>query len=171
MTLLPMLTPPNYDEYAQVIIDEKVPIVETAGRNPDKYIKLFKQHNIKIIHKCVTVKHALTAQRLGADVLSMDGYECGGHPGEFEVGNFVLLPLAAKQLKVPFIASGGIGDSRQLAACLAFGAEGINMATRFMATQEAPLHNNIKEALVKGDEYSTTHIMKSLKNTERVFKK
>jgi len=135
-----------------------------------KFIKLFKQHNIIVIHKCVAVKHALSAERLGVDVISMDGYECGGHPGEEEVGNFILLPLAAKKLKIPFIASGGVADSRQLAAALSLGADGINMGTRFMATKEAAIHENIKLALVKGNEYSTTHIMKSLKNTERVYK-
>lgn len=163
LTLLPALAPLNYDGYAKVIIDEEIKIVETAGRSPEKFIKLFKSNGIKIIHKCVAIKHALAAQRLGVDVISMDGYECGGHPGEEEVGNFVLLALASKKLSIPFIASGGVADSTQLAASLALGADGINMGTRFMATKEAQIHENIKMALVKGNEYSTTHIMKSLK--------
>ena len=142
----------------------------TAGRNPEKVIKLFKEHNLIVIHKCVAIRHALTAQRLGADIISMDGFECGGHPGEEDVGNFVLLPVAAKRLKIPFVASGGCADGRQLAAALCLGAQGMNMGTRFMATKEAPIHDNIKQALVKGDENSTTLVLRTLKNTERVYK-
>jgi len=170
VTLLPALAPPDYGSYAKVILEEKIKIVETAGRNPEEWIKLFKDNGVIVIHKCVAIKHAQTAARLGADMISMDEYECGGHPGEDDVGNFVLLAKAAKKLKIPFIASGGIGDGTQLAAALALGAEGVNMGTRFMATKEAPIHQGIKQALVDGDEKSTTHVFRSLKNTERVYK-
>jgi len=170
ITLLPALVPPDYDSYCQVVIDEGVKIVETAGANPEKFIKFFKDHGCYVIHKCVAIRHAQSAVRMGADMISMDGYECAGHPGEDDVGNLVLLAKAAKKLKVPFIASGGIGTGSQLAAVLALGAEGINMGTRFMATIEAPIHDNIKKALVDSDERQTTHIFRTLRNTERVFK-
>jgi len=170
ITLLPILIPPDYGAYAQVIIDEKIKIVETAGNNPGPYIKKFKEQGIIVIHKCVSIRHALTAERLGVDIISMDGFECAGHPGEDDVGNFVLLAKAGKVLKVPFIASGGVGTGSQLAAALAMGADGINMGTRFMATKECTIHPNIKKALVDGDERSTTHIFRTLKNTERVYK-
>ena len=170
VTLLPMLAPPDYGAYAQVIVDEKVPVVETAGRNPEKMIKFFGGHGIKVIHQCVAVRHALAAERMGADAISMDGYECGGHPGEVECGNFVLQAVAAKQLKVPFVCSGGVANGAQLAAALALGCDGVNMGTRFMATKEAPVHDGVKAALVAMKEYDTTHIMRSLKNTERVYK-
>jgi len=169
-TLLPALAPPDYGSYCQVIIDEGIKIVETAGRNPEKYIRRFKEAGIIVIHKCVAVRHALTAKRLGADMISMDGYECAGHPGEKDVGGLVLLAVAAKKLDIPFVASGGIGTGRQLAAALALGAEGINMGTRFMATREAPIHDNIKQALVAGSEDGTMLVMKSLQNTERVYR-
>jgi len=170
LTLLPALVPPDYDSYAQVVIDEKIKIVETAGNNPGPFIKKFKENGIIVIHKCVSIRHALTAERLGVDIISMDGFECAGHPGEDDIGNFVLLAKAAQSLKIPFIASGGVGTGRQLAASLALGAEGINMGTRFMATKECTIHPNIKQALVDGDEKSTTHIFRSFKNTERVYK-
>lgn len=170
LTLLPALAPPDYGAYARVIIEEGVRIVETAGRNPKKWIKLFKDNGCFVIHKCVAIKHALTAQRLGADMISMDGFECGGHPGEDDVGNWVLLAQAARKLRIPFIASGGCANGAQLAAALALGAEGMNMGTRFMATREAPIHENIKRALVAGDEKSTTLVMRTVRNTERVFK-
>merc|ERR1711890_208853 len=128
--------PPDYPAYLRVIIEERIKIVETAGRNPARVIKQLKKHGIIIIHKCVAIRHALTAQRLGVDCISMDGFECAGHPGEEDIGNLVLLPIAARKLKIPFVASGGIGDGKQLAAVLALGAEGINMGTRFMATKE-----------------------------------
>eukprot|EP01084_Bolivina_argentea_P085344 154237_1 len=169
-TLLPVGKPPDYDGYANVIIDEKVQVVETAGRNPAKWIKLFKSNGLVCIHKCVAIRHALTAQRVGADIISMDGFECGGHPGEEVVGNWILLPAAAAKLSIPFIASGGCANGQHLAAAFALGAEGINMGTRFMATIEAPIHIKIKQALVSGDERSTTHIMTTLRNTERVYK-
>ena len=169
-TLLPSLAPPDYGAYANVIVEEKVPVVETAGRNPGKWIAFFKSKGIVVVHKCVAIKHALTAERLGADCISMDGFECAGHPGEDDVGNLVLLAKAAEKLSVPYVASGGIGNGRQLAACLALGADGVNMGTRFMATKEAPIHGGIKDALVKADERSTTLVMRSLGNTERVYK-
>eukprot|EP00483_Globobulimina_turgida_P000786 UN00787 len=170
LTLLPIGTPPDYAAIAKVIIDEGVQVVETAGRNPKEWIELFKKNGRIVIHKCVAIRHALTAERLGADIISMDGFECGGHPGEEIIGNWVLLPAASAKLKIPFIASGGCANGQQLAAALALGAEGINMGTRFMATVEAPIHRKIKQALVDGDERSTTHIMQTLRNTERVYK-
>ena len=139
LTLLPSLAPPDYGAYARVIVEEKVPVVETAGRNPAEWITFFKKHGILVIHKCVAIKHALTAERLGADCISMDGFECAGHPGEDDVGNYVLLAKAAKKLTIPFVASGGVGTGSQLAAALALGAEGVNCGTRFMATTEAPM--------------------------------
>jgi len=169
-TLLPALQPPNYKAYAQVIIDEGVKVVETAGRKPDEFIQLFKKNGIYVIHKCVQVKHALHAQKLGVDCISMDGFECGGHPGEADVGNWVLLPAAAKKLKIPFIVSGGCATGSQLVAALAMGAEGMNMGTRFIATKEAPVHENIKQSIVNASENDTTLVMRSLRNTERVFK-
>jgi len=170
ITLLPALVPPDYGAYVQVIIDEKIKIVETAGNNPGPFIKKLKENNIIVLHKCVTIRHALTAERLGVDVISMDGFECAGHPGEDEIGNFLLLAKSAQCLKIPFIASGGVGTGRQLAAALALGADGVNMGTRFMATQECTIHQNIKQALVDGDERSTTYVFRTLKNTERVYK-
>jgi len=169
-TLLSALRPPNYKAYAEVIISEGVKVVETAGRKPDEFITLFKKAGIYVIHKCVQVKHALHAQKLGVDCISMDGFECGGHPGEADVGNWVLLPAAAKKLKIPFIVSGGCATGTQLAAALALGAEGMNMGTRFMATREAKIHSNIKESIVSAMENDTTLVMRSVRNTERVFK-
>jgi len=170
ITLLPVGVPPDYPGIIQVIIEEGVKIVETAGRNPDEVIKTLKQHGIFVIHKCVAVRHAQTAARMGADFISMDGFDCGGHPGEEDVGNWVLLAQAAQELKVPFVASGGSATGAQLAAALALGAEGLNMGTRFMATKEAPIHANIKEAMVKAKVTDTTHIFRTLNNTERVYK-
>mmetsp|Transcript_29468 Transcript_29468/g.51746 ORF Transcript_29468/g.51746 Transcript_29468/m.51746 type:complete len:330 (+) Transcript_29468:122-1111(+) len=170
MTLLPALVPPDYESYAKVVVEEKIKIVETAGRNPKRFIEFFKKHGCYVIHKCVAIRHALTAQRLGADMISMDGFECGGHPGESDVGNWVLLAQASRKLKIPFVASGGCANGQQLAAALALGAEGVNMGTRFMATKEAPIHPNIKKALVDGDEKQTTLVMRSVRNTERVYK-
>jgi nitronate monooxygenase len=169
-TLLPSLAPPDYGAYARVIVEEKVPVVETAGRNPGEWIAYFKKHGVTVVHKCVAIKHALTAERLGADCISVDGFECAGHPGEDDVGALVLLAKAAERLTVPYIASGGIGNGRQLAACLALGADGVNMGTRFMATKEAPIKDGIKDALVRGDEKSTTLVMQSVGNTERVYR-
>eukprot|EP00927_Polykrikos_kofoidii_P004483 TRINITY_DN11770_c0_g1_i2.p1 TRINITY_DN11770_c0_g1~~TRINITY_DN11770_c0_g1_i2.p1 ORF type:complete len:330 (+),score=47.54 TRINITY_DN11770_c0_g1_i2:80-1069(+) len=170
LTLLPVGVPPDYDGITQVCIDEGVKVVETAGRNPEAVIKKFKAAGIIVIHKCVSVRHALTAQKVGADFISMDGFDCGGHPGEEDIGNWVLLAQAGQQLKIPFVASGGCATGSQLAAALALGAEGVNMGTRFMATKEAPIKDGIKDALVKAKVTDTTHVMRTLKNTERVFK-
>jgi len=170
LTLLPVGVPPDYEGIVKVIIEEKVPVVETAGRAPGQFISQFHAAGIKVIHKCVAIRHALSAMRAGADMISMDGFDCGGHPGEEDVGNWVLLAKAGAKLKIPFVASGGCANGRQLAAALAMGAEGVNMGTRFMATVEAPIHQNIKQALVDAGEMDTTHIFRSLGNTERVFK-
>lgn len=169
LTLLPALVPPDYEAFAKVVVEEGIRIVETAGRNPERFVRFFKEHGCVVIHKCTSIRHALTAQRLGADLISMDGFECAGHPGESDIGNFVLLAVAARKLKIPFIASGGVGTGSQLAAALALGAEGVNMGTRWMATKECPIHPKIKQALVDGDENSTTLIFRSLQNTERVY--
>jgi nitronate monooxygenase len=159
-----------YDEYAQAIAEGGVKVVETAGRSPEQFIPMFKENGIKVIHKCTAIRHALTAQRIGCDAVSVDGVECAGHPGEDDVTNFILLPLAAKALDIPFLASGGIGDGRGMAAAMALGADGINMGTRFMATLEAPVHDNVKQAMVAGTERDTAHIFRSLRNTARVYK-
>eukprot|EP00929_Paragymnodinium_shiwhaense_P002493 TRINITY_DN102753_c0_g1_i1.p1 TRINITY_DN102753_c0_g1~~TRINITY_DN102753_c0_g1_i1.p1 ORF type:complete len:334 (+),score=83.83 TRINITY_DN102753_c0_g1_i1:85-1086(+) len=171
LTLLPVGVPPDYDGVVQVCIEEGIKVMETAGRVPKpELMKKMKDAGIYIIHKCVAVRHAKTAARLGADMISMDGFDCGGHPGEEDVGNWVLLAQASKELSIPFIASGGTGTGVQLAAALAMGAEGINMGTRFMATKEAPILDAVKQTLVKAKVTDTTHIFRSLKNTERVYK-
>jgi len=177
VSFLPAAKPPDYESYIDVIVDENIPAVETAGNNPGKWIQMMKEKTQKrwgkpcvVIHKCVTVRHANTAARMGADVISMDGLECAGHPGMDDVGGLLLFAIAAKKLEIPFIASGGIGDGKQLAAVLAQGAEGINMGTRFMATQECNIHQNIKDTLVKSNHTDTMTILRSIKNTERVFK-
>ncbi|KAF9204580.1 hypothetical protein BGZ49_005124 [Haplosporangium sp. Z 27] len=170
LTLLPAMTPPPYAEYADVIVQEGIKVVETAGNNPGEHIKKFKSAGIVVIHKCTAIRHALTAQRLGADMLSIDGFECAGHPGEDDVTGLILLPLAAKALEIPFIASGGFGDGTGLAAALALGAEGINMGTRFLCTQESPIHNKIKEQMVAASERDTSLIFRTLHNTARVFR-
>lgn len=176
LTLLPALSPPNYDEFAQVVEDEmssgQLRLIETAGhfKGLQPFVTKFKEAGAFIIHKCVTVRHAKSAEKMGVDMISMDGFDCAGHPGEADIGNWVLFPKAARELKVPFVASGGCGDGKQLAAAIAMGAEGMNMGTRWMATNEAPIHQNIKQALVDGDENSTTLILRSFRNTERVFK-
>ncbi|KAI8095382.1 2-nitropropane dioxygenase [Thamnidium elegans] len=170
MTFLPAINLPPYKEYAQVIIDEGIKVVETAGNNPADYIKMFKDANITVVHKCVAIRHALTAQRLGVDAVSMDGFECAGHPGEDDITALILLAKAARKLNIPFVASGGIGDGRGLAAALALGAEGVNMGTRFMCTEEAPLHRAIKERMVEADERSTALVYRPFRNTARIFK-
>jgi len=170
ITLLPVGVPPDYEGIIQVCVEEGVKIMETAGRNPEAVIKTLKKHGMFVIHKCVAVRHAQTAARMGADVISMDGFDCGGHPGEEDVGNWVLLAQAAQELKIPFVASGGTATGCQLAAALAMGAEGVNMGTCFMATKEAPIHQSIKEAMVKAKVTDTTHVFRTLKNTERVYK-
>lgn len=170
VTLLPVGVQPDFEGIIKCIIEEKVKIVETAGRNPADVIKALKAAGLIVIHKCVAIRHALTAARLGADMISMDGFDCGGHPGEEDVGNWVLAPKAAMKLPIPFVVSGGCASGKQLAAALAMGAEGINIGTGFMATEEAPIHAKIKQALVDADERDTTHIFRTLGNTERVYK-
>jgi nitronate monooxygenase len=160
----------DYDEYVEVITRSGVKIVETAGRSPEPFMERFRAAGIKVIHKCVTVRHSLAAERLGVDVVSIDGFECAGHPGEQDVGGLVLFPAAARALKIPVVASGGIADGRGLAAALALGCDGINMGTRFLATQEAPIHDGIKEKIVEMDENQTQLIFRSYRNTARVYK-
>uniref|UniRef100_A0A6A7G8D2 2-nitropropane dioxygenase n=1 Tax=Hirondellea gigas TaxID=1518452 RepID=A0A6A7G8D2_9CRUS len=170
LTILPAIVPPPYEEYANVIIEEGVKIVETAGNNPKKWVAMFKKAGIICIHKAVAVRHAKTAQRVGVDIISVDGFECAGHPGEDDIPNMVLLARCAAELDVPFIASGGIGDGRGLAAALALGADGINMGTRFMCTTESRIHENIKKQMVESDERDTVLMFRTLRNTARVFK-
>ena len=169
LTFLPAFTSPPYPEYIQAIIEGGVKIVETAGRSPQAYMETFKSAGIKVIHKCTSVRHALKAEQIGCDAVSVDGFECGGHPGEDDVPNFILLPLAAEKLTIPFLASGGMADGRSLVAALAMGADGINMGTRFIATQEAPVHAKVKQAIVNATELDTTLIMRAINNTERVM--
>src|SRR3954447_24726801 len=170
LTFLPAVLQPDYPGYVRAIIDGGVRIVETAGNNPQKWLPALKEAGIKVIHKCTSVRHSLKAESLGVDALSVDGFECGGHPGEDDIPNFILLPRAADELKIPFVASGGMADGRSLVAALALGAEGMNMGTRFIATQEAPVHENVKQALVAASELDTRLIMRPLRNTERVLK-
>jgi nitronate monooxygenase len=170
LTILPTIKPVPYEEYAQAIVDSGIKIVETAGRNPEPFLPLFKGAGINVIHKCTSIRHSLKAEKIGCDMVSVDGFECAGHPGEDDVTNLILLPLAARRLKIPFIASGGFGDGRGLAAALAMGADGINMGTRFMVTREAPIHENVKQAMVDASELDTALIYRSLRNTARVFK-
>ena len=170
LTFLPGFENPPYNEYIAAIVDGGVKIVETAGRSPEAYMPAMKAAGIKVIHKCTSVRHSLKAERIGCDAVSVDGFECGGHPGEDDIPNMILLPRAAEELSIPFVASGGIGNAKQLVAALALGADGINMGTRFMATQEAPIHQNVKDALVEASELDTRLIMRPLRNTERVLK-
>jgi Dioxygenases related to 2-nitropropane dioxygenase len=169
LTFLPSVKQPDYPGYIKAIIEGGVKIVETAGNNPQKWMPMLKEAGIKVIHKCTAVRHALKAEAIGCDAVSVDGFECGGHPGEDDVPNFILLPRAAEELKIPFIASGGMADGRSLVAALALGAEGINMGTRFIATQEAPVHENVKKAIVAASELDTRLVMRPLRNTERVL--
>jgi len=170
LTILPTITPPPYAEYIQVIIDSGVKVVETAGRSPEPFMPALKAAGIKVIHKCTSVRHAIKAEKVGCDAVSVDGFECAGHPGEDDVTNLVLLPAAFAKLTIPMLASGGIGNGAQMAAALALGAEGINMGSRFVATQEAPVHENMKQAMVEADERQTTLMFRTLGNTARVFK-
>ncbi|KAK7680180.1 hypothetical protein QCA50_016689 [Cerrena zonata] len=170
ITLLPTINPPDYEGYARAAIEEGVRIFETAGNSPGKLIRYFKQNGCIVIHKCTTIRHAKSAIRLGVDVVSVDGFECAGHPGEEDIGGLVLLARAAQELNIPYIASGGVADGRGLAAVLALGAAGANMGTRFMCTVEAPIHQNIKEKIVASNEQDTVHIFRTLHNTARVFK-
>ncbi|MEX2475785.1 NAD(P)H-dependent flavin oxidoreductase [Marinobacter sp.] len=170
LTFLPSFKAPPYPEYIQAIIDGGVKVVETAGRSPEQYMPQLKAAGIKVIHKCTSVRHALKAEAIGCDAVSVDGFECGGHPGEDDIPNFILLPRAAEELSIPFVASGGMADGRSLVAAMALGAEGMNMGTRFLATTEAPIHDNVKQAIVEADELQTRLIMRNLRNTERVMK-
>jgi len=169
LTFLPAFTAPPYPEYIEAIVKGGVKIVETAGRSPEAFMPALKDAGIKVIHKCTSVRHSLKAQTIGCDAVSVDGFECGGHPGEDDIPNMVLLPRAAEELSIPFVASGGIGNAQQLVAALALGADGINMGTRFIATQEAPVHQNVKDALIAASELDTRLIMRPLRNTERVM--
>ena len=169
LTFLPGFVEPDYPGYIKAIVEGGVKIVETAGRSPEKYMESLKSAGIKVIHKCTSVRHSLKAEKIGCDAASVDGFECGGHPGEDDIPNMILLPRAAEELKIPFVASGGIGNGQQLVAALALGADGINMGTRFIATKEAPVHQNVKDAILDASELDTKLIMRSLKNTERVL--
>ncbi len=169
LTFLPAFATPPYPEYIDAIIEGGVRIVETAGRNPAEHLPRLKQAGVKVIHKCTSVRHSLKAQSIGCDAVSVDGFECGGHPGEDDIPNMILLPRAAEELSIPFVASGGLANGRSLVASLALGADGINMGTRFIATKEAPVHENVKKALVAATELDTRLIMRPLRNTERVL--
>ena len=169
LTFLPGFAKPPYPEYIDAIIEGGVKIVETAGRNPEEYMPKLKEAGIKVVHKCTSVRHSLKAERIGCDAVSVDGFECGGHPGEDDIPNMILLPRAAEELSVPFIASGGMADGRSLVAALAMGADGINMGTRFIATVEAPVHDKVKQTIVAASELDTRLIMRPLRNTERVL--
>ena len=169
LTFLPSVTPRDYPGFVRTIVDSGIKIVETAGNNPAKYLPPLKEAGVKVIHKCTSVRHSVKAQSIGCDAVSVDGFECGGHPGEDDVPNFILLPRAAEELEIPFVASGGMADARSLVAALAMGADGINMGTRFIATKEAPVHENVKQAIVEASELDTRLVMRPLRNTERVL--
>jgi NADH:quinone reductase (non-electrogenic) len=170
LTILPSVRPPPFAEYRHAIIESGVKIVETAGYKPQEHVDHFKAHGVKVIHKCTSVRHALSAERIGVDAVSIDGFECAGHPGEDDVPGLVLIPAAANKVRIPMLASGGFGDGRGLVAALALGADGVNMGTRFCATEEAPIHANVKAAILANDERKTNLIFRSLKNTARVGK-
>ncbi|MEZ5946238.1 MAG: nitronate monooxygenase family protein [Hyphomonas sp.] len=170
LTILPAIKPPPYAEYRQAIIEGGIKIVETAGYKPQEHIDHFKQHGIKVIHKCTAVRHALSAERMGADAISIDGFECAGHPGEDDIPGLILIPAAANKVKVPMLASGGFADGRGLVAALALGADGVNMGTRFCVTKEAPIHESFKRQMVENDERMTNLIFRTLHNTARVMK-
>ena len=170
LTILPAMTPPPYAEYRAAIIESGIKIVETAGYKPQEHVDDLKAHGVKVIHKCTAVRHALSAERMGVDAISIDGFECAGHPGEDDIPGLILIPAAADKVKIPMIASGGFGDARGLVAALALGADGINMGTRFCATKEAPIHENFKQAMVANDERATDLIFRTLHNTARVAK-
>src|SRR5579864_3075770 len=170
LTILPIFKPPPYAEYRQAIIESGIRIVETAGNKPQEHVDEFKRHGVKVVHKCTSVRHALSAERMGVDAISIDGFECAGHPGEDDTPGLILIPAAADKVKIPLIASGGFGDARGLVAALALGAEGINMGTRFMATKESPIHENVKQQMVENDERATDLIFRTMRNTARVAK-
>ncbi len=169
LTFLPGFANPPYKEYIEAIIEGGVKAVETAGRSPEAYMPQMQAAGIKVIHKCTSVRHSLKAEKIGCDAVSVDGFECGGHPGEDDIPNMILLPRAAEELKIPFVASGGMADGRSLVAAMALGAEGMNMGTRFIATKEAPVHENVKKAIVAASELDTRLVMRPLRNTERVL--
>lgn len=169
LTLMPSVTPPPYADYLDVVIDKGIGVIETAGNNPRAFIDKLKAHGVRILHKCTSVRHALSAERSGVDAVSIDGFECAGHPGEDDVGGLVLIPLAVRALRIPVIASGGIADGYGMAAALALGAEGVNMGTRFLVTQEAPVHDNIKQALVGATERDTKLMFRTMRNTTRAW--
>jgi NADH:quinone reductase (non-electrogenic) len=170
LTILPSINPPPYAEYRQAIIESGIKAVETAGYKPQEHVDAFRAAGVKVIHKCTAVRHALSAERMGVDAISIDGFECAGHPGEDDIPGLILIPAAADKIKVPMLASGGFGDARGLVAALALGADGINMGTRFCATREAPIHDNIKQAIVANDERATELLFRSYRNTARVAK-
>jgi len=170
LTILPAMTPPPYAEYRAAIIESGIKIVETAGYKPQEHVDDLKAHGVKVIHKCTAVRHALSAERMGVDAISIDGFECAGHPGEDDIPGLILIPVAAEKVKIPMIASGGFGDARGLVAALALGADGVNMGTRFCATKEAPIHENFKQQMVANDERATDLIFRTLHNTARVAK-
>ena len=170
LTILPTLVPRPYGEYIDAIIDSGVKIVETAGNNPEPFLPKLKAAGIKVVHKCTAVRHGVKAEKIGVDAISMDGFECAGHPGEDDVPNLVLLPIARDAIKIPMLASGGIGDPRQFVAALALGADGINMGTRFMATKEAPIHDKVKQRLVDAGERDTALVFRTMRNTARIAK-
>lgn len=168
LTILPSINPPPYPEYRQAIIESGIKVVETAGYKPQEHVDDFKKHGVKVIHKCTAVRHALSAERMGVDAISIDGFECAGHPGEDDIPGLILIPAAADKVKIPMLASGGFADARGLVAALALGADGVNMGTRFCATQEAPIHHNFKQAMVDADERGTDLIFRAYRNTSRV---
>ena len=170
LTVLPTINPPPYEEYAQAIIGSGVKIVETAGRSPEPFMELFKEYDVKVIHKCTSVRHALKAQSVGVSAITIDGFECAGHPGEDDIPSLVLLPQAAEALDVPVAGCGGFSDAKSMVAALALGGEAIVMGTRFMATQEAGIHQNVKEKMTEADELSTNLMFRTMHNTARVFK-
>jgi nitronate monooxygenase len=169
LTILPTINPPPYDEYLRAAVESGVKVIETAGSNPEPFLPYLKENDVRVIHKCTSVRHSLKAERIGVDAVSVDGFECAGHPGEDDVPNLILLAAASEKLTIPMLASGGIGNGYQMAAALALGADGINMGTRFVATEEAPVHQNMKQAMVDADERATTLIFRTLRNTARVF--
>jgi len=169
LTFLPTFSAPPYPEYIAAIVEGGIKAVETAGRSPEQYMPALKAAGIKVIHKCTSVRHSLKAEQIGCDAVSVDGFECGGHPGEDDMPNMILLPRAADELKIPFVASGGMADARSLVAALSLGAAGMNMGTRFIATKEAPVHENVKKAIVAASELDTRLVMRPLRNTERVL--
>ncbi|WP_432163367.1 NAD(P)H-dependent flavin oxidoreductase [Streptomyces tendae] len=168
LTILPSINPPPYDEYRHAIIESGVKVVETAGFNPEEHLPEFRAHGVKVLHKCTSVRHAVKAEEIGVDGVSIDGFECAGHPGEDDIPGLVLVPATTQRLSIPVIASGGFTDGRGLVAALALGADGINMGTRFLCTAEAPVHRRVKEQIVAHSELDTELIFRPLRNTARV---